>query len=317
MKRMEDNITNSLKEDIKSNINLSDLFNLLIKHKLMISIMTISFAISSVFYSLSLPNIYQSDALLAPVDQEETMSSKLSSISNIANFSGFSFNNNVNNKAVEAIYRINSLEFFSKHFLPNINLQNLIAVQKWDPKSGTITYNENLFNSTTSEWVNLSKYPINGMPTVQQSYKVYKRILNVSDDPKTKFVTLSIRHKSPEIAQKWLNIIINNINQSMKDETKIVAKNSIDFLNNSSKETNVNQIKEAIADLLVIQMQTLMLASSSDDYVFKVIDSPFIPETKSAPSRFLICFFGTLSGLILSIFFVLVNYVFRGYSLKN
>ena len=314
---MENNIANSLERDIKSNINLADLLNLLIKKKFMISIITVSFAIFSVFYSLSLPNIYQSNALLAPVNEEETMSSKLGSISNIANFSGITLGNNLNNKAIEAIYRINSLEFFSKHFLPNINLQNLIAVNKWDPETGKITYKENLYKSETSEWVNFSKYPINGMPTAQQSYKVYKRILNVSEDSKTKFVTLSIRHQSPEIAEKWLNIIINNINQSMKNETKIVAENSIDFLNNSSKETNVNQIKEAISDLLVIQMQTLMLASSSDDYVFKIIDSPYAPETKSAPSRFLICFFGTLLGVILSIFFVLINYIYKGYSHRN
>ena len=41
-----------------------------------------------------------------------------------------------------------------------------------------------------------------------------------------------------------------------------------------------------------------MLASVSESYVYKILNSPIAPERKSSPGRALICFFGTFLGLL-------------------
>lgn len=52
-----------------------------------------------------------------------------------------------------------------------------------------------------------------------------------------------------------------------------------------------------------------MLAEVRKEYVFKVIDPPFIPEIKSTPDRLLIGIFGGISGIVLGILLaVLRNY---------
>ena len=43
-------------------------------------------------------------------------------------------------------------------------------------------------------------------------------------------------------------------------------------------------------------MQTLMLANSRAEYLFKTIDPAIAPERKSRPWRTLICVLGTLLG---------------------
>ena len=68
-------------------------------------------------------------------------------------------------------------------------------------------------------------------------------MLSISLDQKNQFVSVSISHKSPFLAKKWLDIIIKNINESMREIDKQSALNSINFLNESSQVTNLIEIK--------------------------------------------------------------------------
>ena len=54
----------------------------------------------------------------------------------------------------------------------------------------------------------------------------------------TGLVYLSMKHKSPVVAQNWVDTIIYNINECMREIDKQDAQNSIDFLNESLKNTN-------------------------------------------------------------------------------
>ena len=80
----------------------------------------------------------------------------------------------------------------------------------------------------------------------------------------------------------------------MRDEDKRVAQNSINYLSESSKTTNFQSVRDAMSNLLENQLQTLMLASSNDDYVYKIIDSP-LAEQKIEPSRAVFVFWNIFS----------------------
>ena len=71
-------------------------------------------------------------------------------------------------------------------------------------------------------------------------------------------------------------------------------------------QTSLAEIRNALSDLIKQQTQTLMLVEANENYIFKVIEPPYVPEMKSGPSRALICILGTLLGSILSIFLILV-----------
>ena len=124
----------------------------------------------------------------------------------------------------------------------------------------------------------------------------------------TSFVKISFSHKSPEIAKNWLEIIIFNINESMRLEDIRASQKYINFLNESQQSINVQYLKVVTSRLLENQMQTLMLASSNDSYVFKTIDSPIMPELKSSPNRAIICIAITIFGGILSVLLILFKH---------
>lgn len=294
-------------------IDFKEIFLILWNKKLLIIAITTIAAVISISYALSLPNIYSSKALLAPTAADESLNSKLSSYSSIAGLAGISLPANTGSKSAEAIERIKSYDFFVNLFVPNIKFENLVAVNRWIQVNNTIAYDESIFDKTKNEWVREIQYPMLAKPSNQEAYEVYSQILTISENKKNSFITISIEHHSPFIAEKWLNLIIQNINHHMRELDKNIAKNSIDFLNISAQNTNLSEIKVAISKLVENQIQTLTLAEANKDYVFKPISSPIAPEKKSKPSRAFICILGTIFGLIFSVFlsFMLHFFTFK------
>jgi len=291
----------------KDEINIKELFLIFWRRKfLILSISSIGILIT-IIYALLLPNIYTSSTLLAPSTQEDSLNTKLNALSPIVGLAGVNIPGQNATKSHEAIERIQSLEFFSKYFLPNIKVENLVALNKWVPSNNTLEYDKNIFDINTNSWLDDYGLPSDeAKPSDQEAFKIYKDILSITEAKKTSFVSISITNQSPILAKKWLDIIILNINECMREEDRKVAQNSINFLNESSKMTNIQSLKEAIAKLLESQLQTLMLTSSNDSYVYKIIDSPSIPEIKSGPARSVICIIGAMISGIISILTVAI-----------
>ena len=96
----------------------------------------------------------------------------------------------------------------------------------------------------------------------------------------------------------------------MRMEDIQLSQSYIDFLNSSQQSTNIQSLRDSTSRLLENQMQTLMLASSNKDYIFKTLNSPIVPELKSGPPRAIICIAITLFGGILSVLIVLMRHHF-------
>lgn len=301
-------------ENPQNEINLLKIFKILWAKKITILLITSLFSLFSIFIALSLPNIYTSKILLAPTESEESLNSSIGNFSPLTSLRlpGVNLPIDTSSKSVEAVERIKSFEFFSNYFLPNIKLENLMAVKSWIPQSNTIVYYNNLYDQEKNIWTR-SADPSKNRPSAQEAFIVYREIMNIREIKKNFFVTISMEHHSPIIAKKWVEIVFNNINESMREADMINAQNSINFLNTSSKSTNVQSIRDVISRLLENQMQILMLASSNKSYVFKVLDSPIVPEKKSSPNRGIIVFLGTLLGGMFAILIVLYRY-FREFS---
>ena len=282
-------------------VDLKMVFYFFWDKKLIISYFTIFAAVISVLYALYLPNIYKSSALLSPSSIEKNLTNKLSAFSSVASFTGINLPSGQATKTQEAVYRINSFDFFNEYFLPNIQLEDLMAIKKWNLNNNIITYDSDFYIQEKNQWVRDVSYPLTARPSAQEAYRKYKNIMNVSIDDETSFVTISIENLSPILAKNWIDIIISGINLSMRNEDTEDALNSIEYLKEQAQITNIQSIQESISGLMESQLHTLMLASSTKDYIFTAIESPIIPELKFAPNRAFICIFGTILGFISSL----------------
>lgn len=306
---MEENNNQAVNDDLYE-IDIKHVFSIFYKKKILILSFTLLSLFFSIIYAYLIPDLYKSSAVLIPSSSEDSLSSKLSSYSPLAGLAGLGVASDEISKSQEALERMKSFEFFSQHFLPFIKLENLLAVNDWDYKENILTYDKSIFDNKLKEWVRKADYPKGKKPSEQEAYKTYSKIINIYEDNKTSLVSISIEHQSPIIAKRWLDIIIENINESMREEDRQTAINSINYLNESSQSTNIQSLKDAIANLQETQMQTLMLASSNKNYIFKTIDSPLISEEKFKPKRLLISIFGIFFGFLLGLTIVVVNHFF-------
>ena len=303
--------TDQLNNNYDDEIDLRELFHVLWDKIFYIGAITSIFSLISIIYALMLPNIYQSQAVMMPMEDDQGMSGMLGQYSGMASLAGISLPSESGSKAQEAIARIQSFEFFSNSFLPHIKLENLMAVKKWNQASNTLTYDASAFNSESGQWVRKVKPPTSTIPSSQEAYKQYQEIMSVSEDKKTSFVTLSVEHESPVIAQQWVEIMMDQIDQVMRDQDRQTAMQSIAYLNSLAPTVNYEEIKQALASLQQEQMKRLMMVEANENYIFKVLDSPIVPEMKVKPKRSLIVILGTMLGMMLSVLGVLVLHYTR------
>mgnify|MGYP001579619989 CR=1 FL=1 len=121
---------NNFSENDYDFIDLGKLFSAIWDRKIFISTITSLAALLSVTYALSLPNIYTSTSLLAPASLDESLTSKLGNFSSLGSLAGISLPSGSASKSQEAMQRIKSFDFFKSYFLPNIQLENLMTVDK-------------------------------------------------------------------------------------------------------------------------------------------------------------------------------------------
>ena len=113
---MQEIDSNKQANDFDDEINLRDIFFILDQGKWFIACSTALLVIIGTIYSFFLPNIYQSEALLAPVDESSSLiGGALSQYSGLAGLAGINLSNAENgNNAKKAIELMGSLNFFEK-----------------------------------------------------------------------------------------------------------------------------------------------------------------------------------------------------------
>lgn len=261
-------------------IDLVQIFKIIWKGKWLIIVFTLIFAISSVFYAKSLPNIYRSEALLSPVSEKKDGMSGLSQLGGLASLAGVSIGSNSGvDKTALAIETLKSRDFLSKFIKSN----DLI---------------KDLFKNKNAE------------PSIQQACAKLQSMISIVSDNKTKMIRIAIENESPEIARDWVTKLIAEINSNMKNRDMEEAKKSIEYLNSQISQTNLADIKSILFQLIEEQTKTMMLVNVREEYIFKTVDPAIAPEQRFKPKRSDICIFGTLLGVALSVGWLLFQNAF-------
>ncbi|WP_064791790.1 Wzz/FepE/Etk N-terminal domain-containing protein [Shewanella woodyi] len=308
-------------QSAQDEIDLRELFQVIWQGKWLIIAITTVFAIGSVIFALSQPNTYKSEALLAPASEEQSggLSALAGQFGGLASMAGINLGGGGGvDKTQMAIEVMKSRQFASKFTQSHNILPDLMAVDKWNMADNKITYDEELYNSETKTWVRKVKPPFKPEPSMQEAYKVFRKVVAVSSAKDTGMVTVSVEHSSPAIAQQWVTWLIEDINKVMKERDVAEANRSSEFLTKQIALTNIADIRSILYKLIEEQAKTIMFAEVRDEYVFKTIDPALIPEEKAGPKRALICVLGTMLGSMLAVMIVLIrHFVSKDDSLQN
>ncbi|KOF33825.1 MULTISPECIES: Wzz/FepE/Etk N-terminal domain-containing protein [Vibrio] len=295
-------------------IDLRELFKALWKGKWIIIATTFVFAVGAVLYALSLPNIYKADALLAPAESSNGggLSKMAGQLGGLAALAGVNLGAGESSQTDLAVQVMKSRQFVEAFINKHDLLVPLMATKDWDLENNKLILDEELYNPDTGEWLREPKGLRGSTPTAQEAFEVFsKEVLSVSQDQESGLYTVSVKNYSPYIAQQWVNWLIEDINQVMRERTIAETSQNLAYLNAQLKKTAVADMQSTFYKLIEEQTKSLMLAEVQEEFVFKVIDPAVIPEIKDAPKRALICVLGTILGGLCGIAFVLAMYAFR------
>jgi len=285
-------------------IDLKEIFKALWQHKWIIVSITSLISFVALIYSLYLPNIYQSKALLTPITSSSSISKSLQRYSGLAGLAGISLPSvSDQDSSDKALAKLKSLSFFEQNFLPNIFLPDLMALSSWDYATNKLNYDQVDYDEVTNTW-------IRDLPSTQESYKTFINHFQLSEDQQTGFITIKINHQSPFVAKKWLEIIVNQINLFFREKDKLEANKALNYLREQFITTNLIEIKQVISELVKEETQKLALIEANQNYVFDYIDPPVVMEEKSEPKRALICILATIMGFIVGIIYVMIKYFY-------
>ena len=295
-------------------IDLRELFTAIWQGKWMIIAITTLFAVASVFYAINQPNIYKSEALLAPAEQDKAGGLGVLSgqFGGLASLAGVNLGSGGGiDKTQMALEVLKSRKFTSEFIKKHNILPDLMAAKSWNQETNAIIYNPEVYSKVENKWVREVKPSLNPEPSMQEAYNKFKDIVSTSVDKEIGMVTISVEHVSPFVAQQWVNWLVADLNQVMKARDVKEANNSTDFLTKQIKQTKIADIRAVLYKLVEEQTKTIMFANVRDEYVFKTIDPAIVPEQKFKPKRALICIFGVLAGGMLSVLLVLVRYYIK------
>jgi uncharacterized protein involved in exopolysaccharide biosynthesis len=296
-------------------IDLRELFAVIWQGKWLIIAITAVFAIGAVIFAINQPNIYKSEALLAPADSEQGgggLAALAGQFGGLASMAGINLGGGGGvDKTQMAIEVMKSRQFTSDFIQQHHILPDLMAAKKWNMADNTISYDGELYNKADKTWLRIVDAPFKPEPSMQEAYKIFSKIIAVNAAKETGMVTVSVEHLSPAVAHQWVNWLVQDINKEMKGRDVAEATRSTTFLKSQIEQTNIADIRSILYKLIEEQAKTIMFAEVRDEYVFKTIDPALIPEEKSKPKRALICVLGTMLGGMLGVMFVLIRYFVR------
>ncbi|ENQ8700046.1 Wzz/FepE/Etk N-terminal domain-containing protein [Vibrio harveyi] len=295
-------------------IDLRELFKALWKGKWIIIVTTLVFAIGSVLYALSLPNIYKADALLAPAESSNGggLSKMAGQLGGLAALAGVNLGGNESSQTDLAVQVMKSRQFVEVFINKHDLLVPLMAAKGWDLANNKLILDEELYNPNTGVWHREPDGMRGATPTAQEAFEVFsKEVLSINQDKESGLYTISVKNYSPYIAQQWVNWLIEDINKVMRERTIAETSQNLAYLNTQLQKTAVADMQSTFYKLIEEQTKSLMLAEVQEEFIFKVVDPAVVPELKDGPKRALICVLGTLLGGMLGVAIVLVRFAFR------
>lgn len=260
---------------------------------------------ATVAYVLTLPNQYKSQAILIPTEASGKMGGLSGALGSVSSLAGINLGGGGEKKSVVALELMKSRAFFAA-FMQKYQLKTaLMAADGWDPASNKLRFDADIYDETRQQWVRPAIGLRKAEPSEQECFEAFMRMFSIAQDKLTGVVTVSMEFVSPELAQLWLRLYIDEVNVQMKQRDITEANESIQFIEDRIAQTNLTEVRNVLFAMLEEHQKTLVVANVKPDYVFKLIDPPSLPDIKSGPMRSIIVLMALIGALFIFIVFVL------------
>jgi capsular polysaccharide biosynthesis protein len=109
------------------------------------------------------------------------------------------------------------------------------------------------------------------------------------------------------------NYLLETLNDHLTGEAKRVTKINKDYLEDQLAKNSDLFIRQKIYNLIADQVEMMTMAEVKENFAFKVLDPPMVPDQKSKPKRTLMVILSLFVSLFVGVFLAF----FKEYLEKN
>jgi uncharacterized protein involved in exopolysaccharide biosynthesis len=297
----------------KYDLNFREFVALSWRYKWFVIALTAVFAVSSVYIALAIPNQYKAEVLLAPSDEQQGggLAALANQFGSLASLAGINLAGKGGDKSLLAIEVFRSKQFIMGFIERHDILVPLMAANNWDHTTDALSYDESAYDTQNKKWIRDVSYPLQVIPSYFEAYEAFMERLKLDRDTKSGTVAVTFEFYSPVLAKQWLTLLVQDLNNYMREQERRESSKSIEYLEAQIVKTQVAELRTVFFQLIQEQTKKAMLAAAREEFVFKILDAAIVPERKSKPSRAIIVIIVTFFGGIFSLFLVHLRQAMR------
>jgi len=287
------------------------------RRKLIASIVCVGVLLTAIV-SLFMTNIYQSEAVIMSV---ETKSGRVGGgmaaamMSQMGGGLGSLIGLPDSSSAIEIGLLLES-KVLQKKIIHDYNLLPVLFPKQWDEKKKTWK-KESGFSLNPLAW--LSKLlaavkpadkkkskKIEGVPDEMDGLRALDKLVKINKNKKDNFISISVQHQDPDVAAAIVGHYLAALNDHMSQEAIRVATINKKYLEEQLSQTTDPLIQQKLYSMIAQQIETSMMAAVKENFAFKIIDPPLVPDQKLKPKRAQMVVLSFVVFLFLAVFVVFI-----------
>lgn len=252
------------------------------KRALLISIMGLIGLAAALGTSFFMEERFQAKAVIAPVKESGSPPGLSMLVQQLESVPGVPFSSP--SSATEIIALLNS-SMLRKKSIETHGLLPIVLPDRW--------------NVEKNRWKDAE-------PSQHDALRALEKALSIRHSLKDNTITITFENRRPEEAARFIEKLLLTLNSHLSGEARRVAESNRLYLEGQLQRTSDPLIRQNIYSLIAQQIESSMMAGVMENFAFKVIDPPEVPDQKVSPRRTLMSvagFLGALfAGVIVSLF---------------
>ncbi len=296
--------------DTKDTLTISDSLYYFWKNKNTFLISLGIFSLAGIIYSLSLPNVYESEAIFVDGRANSGGIADGSALSSLGTLAGIDMPTTKGTSSInEGLERMKSIDFLTQFIKKYDYLNDIVLSIDWDPSSRKLIYDDELYDKSTKTW-DPALLSWEEEEPFEVARKKLVEELEVNFNFRDRVYTISYRHFSPYFAQELLSNLIKEIDSVQRDLDIKDLKAKEAYLTSRISSTLDANVSKSLGFLIQSNLREQTIAFTSDYYYFKVVAWPTIPFKKAAPIRAVICILFFIIGFLFTLIFISIKNFF-------
>jgi len=283
-------------------IDLRELFSTIYNNKFKIILFSFIVTSLTIIYTMSIPNSYKSEVILAP--QEQSKGSSLGGLGALAGMAGISLGGGSSMDAYSSLSTIIKNNTFNKMLIEKYDLINKLSKENIDKNLVFAMNNRTIydfFNKSNKDEEEISKEE-----QIFELNKMLKKIISLASDKKTGAITLSVVHQDRFLAKELLEIYLKESTTQLEKLDMLDIDKKLKYYKEELSNTQDIELKTQLSQLVSSLMQKKVLSKASEYYNVRKITQPEVAyiKDKTKPKRGLIVVVAFITSIILGIFMV-------------